>query len=122
MIIYTDGYTIGGNPSLKGGGYTLMDGEAKLLKQGKLEGTITNNEAEFRGILAALELASEGDQIITDSMICLYWIRSGKAKARPDLDYLIAQAQKLKFEKKVILEWQPRDKNLAGQFNEAFYE
>lgn len=137
MEIHTDGYTIGGNPSPQGGGYTLIaveDGDTKVLKQEEFDRPITNNEAEMLGLIAAIELAQKGDTVVTDSNISLIWLFRGYASARRDLDPIIAAAKKLANEKKahiknyqplneaeIVIEWRGRDENEAGNFNEMFH-
>ena len=73
--IHTDGYTISRNPRRTGGGYTLIvidaEGNENVKAKALLKEGFTNNEAEVRGIAAALDLAQDGDTIITDSKICL---------------------------------------------------
>jgi ribonuclease HI len=119
MIYYTDGFTIEGNPSSVGGGYTIVDEGGNLIetKVIKKEG-FTNNEAELLGVLEGLKLCKPGDKIITDSMNTIYWIRSGNPKKRPDLKELCAEAKRLVEQKQVTVEHQPRALNLAGIYNE----
>jgi ribonuclease HI len=70
MRIYTDGFTISGNPSSKGGGFTLVREDSKLLKSEEiLRPNFTNNEAELLGVVAALEIAPDDDVIVTDSKV-----------------------------------------------------
>lgn len=120
MTIFTDGFTIGKNPSLKGGGYAVVDDTGKLLYHAKLKKKgFTNNEGELRGIVRSLQFAHDGDTIITDSACSLAWIKRGYCKARPDLTPLVGIIQSFLRTKRVQILWQPRDENLAGQFNEG---
>ena len=60
LIIYTDGGARG-NPGPAGLGVVIKDGEGKILKKiGRyLGGDVTNNQAEYEAIVAALEAARE---------------------------------------------------------------
>ena len=119
MKLYTDGYTLIGNPSPKGGGFTVLDENNKVLIHEKIEKEgLTNNEAELRGLLWALKESKTGDKISTDSSVIISWLRRGKTKARKDLTELIQECVKLKNEKNIELIWEGRDSNLAGIYNE----
>jgi len=118
MTIYTDGYTIGKNPSLIGGGFVIMDEELKILCMQEIRKPMTNNEAELLGILKATELAKNGDEIVTDSMNSLQWVMNRKCKARPDLKPQAQQAYINILEKKLKLVHRPRQENIAGNYIE----
>ena len=122
MKYYTDGWMMGKNPSPYGGGFTVINEENLLIirEEIRIDGGVwfTNNEAEIRGILFALEYAEDGDSISTDSMCCLTWVNTGTSKARPDLSHLLSKCRKLKFSKFINLMWEGRDFNLAGVYNE----
>lgn len=119
MKLYTDGYTLIGNPSPKGGGFTVVNKENKLLIHERIEKEgLTNNEAELRGLNWALKEGKTGDEISTDSNVVLSWLRRGKTKARKDLNELIQECVRLKKEKSISLIWEGRDSNLAGIYNE----
>lgn len=119
MKYYTDGFVDGSNPSAKGGGYTILDENNKMIRQDYVEKVgFTNNEGEILGIYNALLSCEVGDTISTDSMCCLSWVGNGKSKARPDLNNILRECRELREEKKVNLMWEGRDFNLAGIFNE----
>lgn len=121
MKYYTDGYTLGQNPSDEGGGYSVVDENGELIAHEVIrQSHFTNNEAEIRGIEHVLKICAAGDQISTDSMNALTWIHAGKSKARADLNEVLKFCQKELVAKKVNLMWEGRDFNLAGHFNEAF--
>lgn len=121
MKYYTDGYTIGLNPSPTGGGYAVVDESGKLLVHEVInkEG-FTNNEGEILGLERALEICGRGDVISTDSMVALTWIHSGKSKARKDLNPLLQKLKEIVEDKKINLIWEGRDYNIAGHFNESY--
>lgn len=120
---HADGFIKGKNPSNFGGGFTIFRKEngnkeffisLEIKKKG-----FTNNEAELLGVLYACDKGESGAKIITDSKCIVSWIRNGKAKARPDLNWACQSAKRLIKEKKLIIEWKPRGYNIAGLFNEC---
>ncbi len=113
--IYTDGYTIKRNPSKIGGGFIVMNETGKLLHHEKiLKPNFTNNEAELLGVIKAIELADEGDTIMTDSNVTLCWIFYRKCRARLDLKPKAIKAYALMEKKYLSLEQIRREENLAG--------
>ena len=59
IIIYTDGGSRG-NPGPAAFGYVIQDAEGKALKRhGEAIGKATNNEAEYRAVVAALKKAKQ---------------------------------------------------------------
>jgi hypothetical protein len=116
---YADCFVYGGNPSSRGGGFSITDEAGILLYQEeRLKSGFTNNEGELLGALYAIMLASHGDTVVTDSQNTIAWIKSGKPKARPDLTKFATLAKKMAALKNVKVEWMPRDLNLAGVYNE----
>ena len=119
MKWYIDGFTIGGNPSSVGGGFTVLDENNKLIKQEQIfKEKFTCNEGELLGMLYATKIASENDTIITDSKNTIFWVKSGRPKARPDLTQQASEAKEMIEQKNLIIEWCGRDKNLAGIYND----
>jgi ribonuclease HI len=58
LIIYTDGASLG-NPGLAAIGATVKDGQGRLVARvSRRIGQATNNQAEYRAIIAALEEAT----------------------------------------------------------------
>ena len=83
MTYHCDCFVYGGNPSPRGGGFTITDEQGNLLWQvEKLKSGFTNNEGELLGVLHSAMLASHGDTIVTDSQNAIAWTRSGQPKAR----------------------------------------
>jgi ribonuclease HI len=75
----------------------------------------TNNEGEYRGVIAALKLCKEGDEVLTDSQLVVNQINGlFKAKAKHLLAYK-NEAKELADNKQVLIRWIPRNENLAGQ-------
>jgi len=116
--LYSDGYTILKNPSDIGGGFIII-GTKKLFYEERIEKVgLTNNEAELLGVYKALQLADKGAIVYTDSRNTMAWIKSGKPRARMDLQSICQEAKKLKKAKDITLEWVSRDDNDAGIYIE----
>lgn len=121
MKFYCDGFTIGpGNPSPQGGGYVVTDQDSKVLDMKTFPGPFTNNDAEIRGVLKALELANTGDTVVTDSKCALAWAATGRSKARPDLAQICKRCLELIVDKSLLITWVSREKNLAGKVIESY--
>jgi ribonuclease HI len=78
----------------------------------------TNNEMEYAALLEAFSLSKEGDTVLTDSQlvqgqVCKEW-KVNYEHLKP----LVAKAKKLLAEKRLVLEWIPREENRAGQILE----
>lgn len=128
--IHTDGYTIRGNPSKIGGGFTIVglhaDGREELILTHRIlrnpvlfaDRPFTNNEGELLGVVFAAVMAPKGMKIVTDSHNTEAWLKSASPKARPDLAWLCVLGNQLIRQKELIVEWRPREVNLAGQYNE----
>jgi len=118
-IYHCDGFVNGVNGTATSGGYTVFkNGKFLFYSNEENQNGFTNNEAELLGVLSCLLDCKEGDQIITDSMNTLSWIRSGKSKARSDLNKIMEEAKKLLHSKRINLYWRPREENQAGNYNE----
>lgn len=120
--LFVDGYCIGINPSSIGGGYTVFLGDKFIKTEQILKEYFTNNEAELIAILEGCRFAEKNQNIITDSDNALKWIRRGRSRARPDLNFVISEINNLKREKNLKIIWQSRETNFAGFFNEIKYE
>jgi ribonuclease HI len=120
MKYYVDGYTRERNPSPIGGGFTITDEEGKVLIRFEVKKKgFTNNEAELLAVKFCLEkYCDTDDEISTDSMNTISWIRRGKSKARPDLGEAISSARYILDSKNVLLLWEGREENLAGIYND----
>ena len=127
--LHSDGFTIRGNPSKIGGGFTIFalheDGSKKMvlthtiLRNPAVFGgqLFTNNEGELLGVHYAALLAPEGGTIITDSNNTIKWVNGGN-KSRPDIDWVCRFTAKIIKDKRLTLTWRPREENLAGVWNE----
>jgi ribonuclease HI len=110
-MIYCDGFS-----NNKESGYTVCDQDGNVLVREVFPYRRTNNEAELRGVLAAVQLAT--DFVVTDSQCVTLWVKAGKCAARPDLTPIAAEVRRLLKGRGVRLVWQPREQNKAGMFNE----
>lgn len=120
-----DGFTIHGNPSKIGGGFTIKSEDGFLFTHKILRNPVlfdgrpfTNNEGELLGAVFAAAMAPVGTTLVTDSKNTIAWLASANPKARPDLKWLCALGAALIKQKNLTLKWLPRDYNLAGQHNE----
>lgn len=118
MIYYVDGFTIGGNPSRIGGGFTVLDQAGNLIERREVRRYFTNNEGELLGIAYAISKAEPADEIRTDSQCAVAWVNNGWSKARPDLGELCAESRRVLERKGLVLRWVRREQNLAGVWNE----
>jgi len=78
----------------------------------------TNNEEEYRGVIAALYICKEGDEICTDSKLVVEQVAGRFKVKKPHLRALCDQAKELLALKKAKLTWIGRDLNLAGKIFE----
>jgi ribonuclease HI len=114
--IYIDG--AGSRPDGKGSGFAWVR-EATGEKKVHHEDGLTNNEAEYRGLIAALNELPEGStaQIFTDSML-VFGQFDGRFKVLSrSLAALLAEVRAVIERKKlnVTVSWIPRQENLAGK-------
>lgn len=122
MKYYTDGYTLGRNPSNYGGGYSITDESGDVLRHSRiLRDRFTNNDGEIFALKDCVENFCEMfDEVSTDSSTILAWIKKGKSNSRKDLNPILKELKE-KIESKFLdIYWEPREENLAGHFNEEF--
>ncbi len=66
--VYTDGGSRG-NPGVSGYGLAIYEGKKILYQEGKFLGIKTNNEAEYSGIIAALEWIKKNKDLYNISQV-----------------------------------------------------
>lgn len=116
---HTDGFVNGKNGETKSGGFSVYkNGRLLITTSRENRNGFTNNEAELLGVHYALQCADCGDEIVTDSMNTLSWVRSGNPKARPDLKIYAQESKNILHVKQINLYWRPREENQAGNYNE----
>lgn len=109
MKIYCDGSGFNGKVS----GYTvLQDGQEPLVMEFKEN--FTSNEMEYQAVIKSLEIASEGDEIFSDSRLVVEQTKGNWAIKTKSLLPYAQRANELLQEKKCSLSWVPREENLAG--------
>lgn len=118
MTWYVDGYTDGKNPSDTGGGFVVFKDDKHFITQHIDKNNFTNNEAELLGVLFCSGIADDNDTIFTDSMNTIYWVKSGKPKARPDLKEIVNMAKSMVSKKHLQIKFIKREQNLAGNYIE----
>jgi len=105
--------------------YCVTDEQGKIISlhetttyQGK-QFNYTNNEEEYRGVIEALNLCNDGDEVFTDSLLVVNQV-SGIYKVKKDhLKSLCEQVKGLlKSKPKTKLCWISREENLAGKYFE----
>ena len=95
IVIYTDGASRG-NPGLASFGLTVMDSkEEKIFEEAQTLGIATNNEAEYKGIHRALELAAQNNVksliIKTDSQLVVRQLKGEYKIKSPHLKLIHTQ-------------------------------
>jgi len=110
MKIYCDGSGFNGKSS-KFGIITEKGMSASMVFQNNL----TNNLMEYSGIVMAAIIASEGDEILSDSQLAVKQIK-GEWKCKEKTLYpLCRAASELIQGKGLILKWIPREQNKADK-------
>ena len=114
--IFTDGS--GARPDGKGSGFAWVrkdTGEKKIVREDRL----TNNQAEYRAILAAVEYLPEGSraEVFSDSENTCCQLNGQRRVLDPTLADLHARISELIERKKLAItfRWIPRRENLAGK-------
>lgn len=113
MKIWVDGAGWNGKVS----GFAVVFENGKVIEK-KFEENKTNNEMEHTTLIEALKHASEGDSIFSDSQLVVKQVKGEYAVKEPRLKPLVDEGKKLIEEKKVTLEWIPREENKAGKLLE----
>lgn len=114
--VYADG--AGCRPDGTGSGFAWLRGSTGEKKVFRQQG-LTNNQAEYRAILAALEaLPPRAEvEILTDSQNTCFQLKGVYRIRDPRLGELHAQIYELITKKRldVVFTWIPRSLNLAGK-------
>ena len=107
MDVYVDG-------SGKNGMYCyVVPGEQpKVFK----EELLTNNQAEYKAIIAALQELNDEEMIIySDSLLAVKQLAREYKIRNSQLRKLASQVRLLSRDRNIIFKWIPREKNLAGK-------
>jgi probable phosphoglycerate mutase len=117
LIIEADGGSRG-NPGPSGSGAIVIDGHSGqiLVEIAAFGGVATNNVAEYRALVAALQECSKIDSsaellVRMDSKLVIEQMAGNWKIKHPDMQLLAIEAQKLVVGKPVTWQWIPRDEN-----------
>ena len=121
-VLYTDGGSLGNGRVDQRARMAVFDVGRRQVVVDEWLGALTNNEAEYRAIEAALDYASAGGmrgvEIRSDSLLCVSQIRGEwkvkEARLRPSVDSCRAKLASLGG----TISWIRRDANPAGRFLE----
>lgn len=121
MRYYTDGSSTIGKSSAHV--VTNEKGEVLVLEQTlpNDDGTPnwnTNNIEEYLGVIAALNICKDGDEVLTDSQLVVNQINGLYRVKKQHLLTLRDEAIKLSTEKNVAVKWISREENKAGKYFE----
>jgi len=115
MKFYTDGSSTADVKSA----YCVTNESGMVLEHQESIPPKTNNEEEYRGVIAALRLADIGDEILTDSKLVVEQVHGNWKVNFDHLKLLCNEAQHLMALKNATLKWIPREQNLAGKVFES---
>jgi ribonuclease HI len=99
--------------------YVTEQGDIKIFQTGDKK---TNNEMEYQGMIEALIIADDGDEILSDSSLVVGQLTKGWKVRVEHLLTLNLKAQGLLKRKKVIIKWIRRNENKAGHILEFKYK
>ncbi|HXZ23887.1 MAG TPA: ribonuclease HI family protein [Methanomassiliicoccales archaeon] len=99
VLVYTDGGSRG-NPGPSAYGVVLANEEGKVLKQtARFLGEGTNNEAEYRGLIAglglALEIGADEVEVVMDSQLVVHHVDGSYRLKAEHLRPLLEEARTL---------------------------
>lgn len=115
MRYYTDGSSTIGVKSA----HCVTDDKGKVvIFEESILNQFTSNEEEYRGVIAALNICNDGDEIFTDSQLVVNQINGLYRVKKPHLLGLCNEAKTLSDKKHVSINWIGRDNNLAGKILE----
>lgn len=118
-VVYIDGGSRG-NPGASACGVFARDGESRPVAAfGRFLGTMTNNQAEYSGLLAALEWAREADvqelHVMSDSQLMVRQMNGQYRVKSPNLKPLFEDAKRRAAEfPRFVIEHVGRDGNVEA--------
>lgn len=113
MIYYTDG-----SKSSAGCKIAVTDQTGNLLYEKTFEEDLTNNELEYEGIVACLELCSPDDIIFTDAKLCVEQVKGTYEIKKKNLEPYVLKIRDFIKDKNIVIQWISREENPAGKFLE----
>jgi ribonuclease HI len=113
MIFYTDGSSTIGIKSA----HCVTNDKGTVLAIEEITGddVRTNNEEEYYGVITALELCSEGDAVLTDSLLVVNQVKGFYKVKKQHLKPLCDKVKELLILKSASLKWISREENIAGK-------
>lgn len=92
--------------------YIIPGKKPKIFK----EELLTNNQAEYKAIIAALqELTDEEMTIYSDSLLAVKQLEREYKIRNSELRKLASKVRSLSRDREIMFKWIPREKNLAGK-------
>src|SRR5262245_15374220 len=122
-VLYTDGGSIGNGRVDQRARMAVFDAELGRIVVDADLGALTNNEAEYRAIEAALDYAETERlgpaELRSDSQLCVHQIRGEWKVKEPRLLPSVERARSKLAANRGRITWVPREQNLAGRFLEG---
>src|SRR5437867_108013 len=122
-VLYTDGGSLGNGRVDQRARMAVYDAGLGQIVVDRELGALTNNEAEYRAIQAALDYARRGGlrpvEIRSDSQLCVNQIKGAWKVKEARLQPLVADARAGLAELGGTISWVPREQNPAGHFIES---
>jgi ribonuclease HI len=114
--IYTDG--AGQRPDGKGSGFAWAREDTGEQHIERIPG-LSNNEAEYRGVISALNPLLKGNhvEVLSDSLLVVSQLRGEYRIRDPKLEKLATEVKTIAEQKQLVLSvtWIPRRENRAGK-------
>lgn len=114
--IFTDG--AGKRPDGSGSGFAWVREDTHEQHIERIPG-LSNNEAEYRGVISAIKPLPKGSQaeVLSDSLLVVSQLRGEYRIRDPKLEKLATEVKTIAEQKQLVLKvtWIPRRDNLAGK-------
>jgi ribonuclease HI len=114
--IYTDG--AGQRPDGKGSGFAWVREDTGEQHIERIPG-LSNNEAEYRGVISALKHLRKGKhvEVLSDSLLVVSQLRGEYRIRDPKLEKLATEVKTIAEQKQLLFKvtWIPRQENRAGK-------
>ena len=114
--IFTDG--AGKRPDGNGSGFAWVREDTREIHVERVPG-LSNNEAEYRGVISAIKPLLKGSrvEVLSDSLLVVSQLRGEYRIRDPKLEKLATEVKTIADQKQLELKvtWIPRRENLAGK-------
>ena len=114
--IYTDG--AGKRPDGNGSGFAWVREDTRERHVERIPG-LSNNEAEYRGVISAIKPLQKGCEVevLSDSLLVVSQLRGEYRIRDPKLEKLATEVKTIAEQKRLLLKvtWIPRGENQAGK-------